>query len=153
MLLARVIGRFEVGADFCKREPGVLEFAASVQLGLICVMAAFGVAAGAEGVNRQGANLRRKVHDAYIRCAGNSVEAFLSRRWAGIKGEYGAVVAADSRNRKTRAHIVELFALTFINSLEAIELTPRNAPRAKPLLECIEGFVERIETCFSRRRS
>src|SRR5437773_10841905 len=118
MLLARMIGRFEVGANFLEREPGGLEFAASVQLGLICVMAAFGVAARAEGVNRQGANLRRKVHDAYIRCAGNSVEAFLSRRWAGIKSEYGAVVAADSRNRKTRTRVIELFALTFINALE-----------------------------------
>src|SRR5207247_554905 len=107
MLLARMIGGFEVGADFCKREPGVLEFAASIQLGLICVMAAFGVAAGAEGVNRQGAHLRRKVHDAYIRCAGNSVEAFLTGRWACVKGKDGAVVTADSRNRKTRTRIVE----------------------------------------------
>src|SRR5438094_8431034 len=141
MLLARMIGGFEVGANFLEREPGGLGFAASVQLGLICVMSAFGVAAGAEGVNRQGANLRRKVHDAYIRCAGNSVEAFLSRRWACVKRKDGAVVAADSRNRKTRTRVIKLFVLTFIKTLEAVELTPRNAPSAKPLLERIESFV------------
>src|SRR6266581_7893757 len=100
-----MVGRFKVGADFTEREPGRLEFAARVQLGLICVMTAFGVAARAEGVNCQGAHLRRKLNDAYIRCARNSIEAFLSRRWACVKRKDGAIVTADSRNRKTGTRI------------------------------------------------
>src|SRR5207244_10658723 len=106
------------------------------------VMAALGIAAGAKGVNRQGAHLRRKLDDAHVSRAGNAVEVFLSRRWTCIKRKHGAVAAADSRNWKTRTRIIKLIAFTFIRALEPVEVTPRNAPRAKVLFKSVKSFVE-----------
>src|SRR5688572_26538664 len=106
-----MVSRFEICADFAKCEPGGFEFAASVQLGLICVMAAFGIGARAESVNGQGAHLRPKFNHAHIGRAGDPVETFLSGGWAGVKGKDGAVATTDSRNRKARTRIIELLTL------------------------------------------
>src|SRR5882672_3378709 len=145
-LFTWMVGSFEVGADLSEGEPGRLEFFASVQCRLICVMAALWITARPEGVDRQGAHAGRALNHAHIRRARNSIETLLSRRWSSVEREDGAVITTDARNRKTGTRIIKLFTLAFITALEPVEFAPGHTPGAKALLERVERFVKRGET-------
>jgi|GEM_PF-3034323 len=128
---------FEVGADFVEGEPGGFEFAASVEDGLVHVVPALRISAGAEGVDGEGANLWTKLDHADIGSTGNTVAALLSTDRRGVKSEDSAIVAIHAADRKTRAAITKLFVLAFINTLKTGEFAPRNFPRAEITLKCI----------------
>ena len=145
-----MVGGFEVGANLFEGEPGGLKFSACIQGGLICVMATFWMATGAEGVDRQSTHPRSKLYHAHIGGARNSIEALQSGRCYGVKGKHGAVRATDAGNRQTRARIIKLFTLAFIKALEPVELAPGHAPGAESLLEGVEGFAQRRQTSFRR---
>src|SRR5262249_21823600 len=100
------------------------------------------IAAGSEGVHRQSANLWPKLNHTHIRCPGDSVETFLSRRWTRIEGEDTTITSADARDRKTGTRITELFVFAFITALEPIDITPFNFPGAELLFQCIECFSQ-----------
>src|SRR5688572_15486281 len=88
VLIAGVICSFQVGADVLQRQPSRFEFTPRVEFGLIRVVATFRVAACPKGMNRPGAHLWPKLHNADITSTGNAIATFLSALRRCVKGEY-----------------------------------------------------------------
>src|SRR5215203_875976 len=102
---------FEVRADLFECEPGWFELAASVENGLVHVVAALRVSAGAECVDRQCPDARPKLDNTDVGSACNAVSPFLSTHWRGVKREDSAVITIYTANSETRFRVLKLFSL------------------------------------------
>src|SRR5678815_4488452 len=121
-LFAGVVRGFEVCADLFECEPGWLELTARVERRLVHVVLALRISAGAEGVNRQGADLWSKLNHADVGSTGDSVAPFLPALGRSVKREYRAVVTIHSANSEAPFGIVKIFVTRLIDTLQAVEL-------------------------------
>jgi len=147
-----VVGGFEVRADFFEGEPGGFELAKGVEFGLIGVVFALRMPAGAEGVDGEGTHLGGELDHAYVGGAGDAVEAFLAGSGGSVEGVDGAVAAVYAGDGKARTGVVELFVEALVEALEADEIAPGYAPTAEILFECVEGFVKCCYAELGRHR-
>src|SRR6185437_10677142 len=103
------------------------------------------ITARAESVDGEGTDDGRKLDDADVRSPGNAVTTLLSACSRGVKREDSAVVTIHTADRETRFRVLKFFTLTFINTLQAIELAPRDFPRAEVTLQCVDDFGKRYD--------
>src|SRR5512134_2009349 len=101
-LFAGMVGGFEVSADVGEGEPGWFELTAGVEDSLIHEVTALRIAAGAERVDRQGADARRKLDNTDVACPRNTVSPFLPAHGCGVQREDCAVVAIHTINSDAR---------------------------------------------------
>src|ERR1700741_876976 len=148
-----MIRGFEMGADFVEGERGGFEFSTSIENSLVHEVSTPGISAGAERVNREGANLPRKFDNTDVSSAGHTIPSFLSTFRRGVKSEDSAVISIHTTNSKTRPGILKVLIHAFVEALQAIELAPGDFPRPKIALECVEHFCkcgENIQILISR---
>src|ERR1043165_604992 len=134
-LFAGMIGGFEIGADLVEGEPRRFELAARVKLVLVHVVSTLWIAARAKRVDRKRAHLGRKLNDTDVGSACDSVTPFLPVARRGVNREDSAVVTIHTTDGEARLCILKLFALAFVRTLQARDLTPGNSPRSEITLE------------------
>ena len=101
-LFAWMVRGFEVSADVCQGEPGGFELTASIEDCLIHEVTALRIAAGAERMNRQGADAWRKLNNTDVARTRNTISAFLSSFGRGLERENSAIVSIDAINSDAR---------------------------------------------------
>src|SRR6185503_2358342 len=132
---AWMVRGFEICADLLECEPCWFEFAARVESGLVHVMTALRITAGAEGMDREGANFWRKLDDADIGSTGNTIAAFLSALGRGVEREHSAIVTIHAANSETGLRILKVFVLAFVDTLQTRKFAPRDFPRSEITLQ------------------
>src|SRR5689334_19650989 len=106
-------------------------------------MTALRIATRAECVNREGANLWRKLDHADVRAAGDTVATLLSVDWRSVDGEHSSIVAIHAADREAWFSVLKVFVLTFVDTLQAVKFAPRNFPRAEVTLKRVDNFGKR----------
>ena len=112
-----MVRSFEVCADLFEGEPGRFEFAARVESRLVHVVSALRISAGAKSVDRESADLWRKLDHADVRSTGNAVAAFLSALGRSVKREDSAVVTIHAANSEARLRVLKIFVLAFVDDV------------------------------------
>src|SRR4051812_390547 len=105
-------------------------------------MPALRISARTERVNRKGTYLWSKLDHADIGAAGNAISSFLSGARSGVERKDSAIVTIHASNRETRLRVLKLFVLAFVKTLQAIKFAPRDLPRPKVTLQCIDNIDE-----------
>src|SRR5215216_4971461 len=126
-----MVSLFEVRADLCKCKPGWFELAARVERRLIRVVLTLWISTRAKCVDRQGSDTWPKLNYADIRSTGDAVAPFLSALGRRVKREDRAVVTIHTTNSEARLGIVKILVAALIDTLQAIQVAPRNSPRAE----------------------
>ena len=106
-------------------------------------MAALRIAACPEGVDGERADAWAKLNHADIRPTSNAISTLLSSFGCGVKREDSAVITVYTANREARFRVLKIFVLAFVETLQSIDLAPRNFPRPKIALQCIDDLGKR----------
>src|SRR5215217_2971454 len=102
MLFAGMVRGFEVRTDLFECEPRGFELSARIKNGLVRVVLALRISAGAEGVDGESADAGSKLDDADVCSAGHAVTTLLSTLRCGVKREDRTIITVNTPHSKAR---------------------------------------------------
>src|ERR1044072_9316126 len=123
-----MVGGLEVRADLFECEPGWFELTACVERCLIRVVLILWISTRAEGVYRQRPDAWSKLDHADVSSPRDAVSPLLPALRRSINREHRAIITIHTANSEARLGIVKILVLALIDTLQTINLAPRNFP-------------------------